>query len=473
MGRIRLSTENYFILMKIFNRLIAGALVLILGYGISYVWQALPIISGFGAKDLCTCVFLNGRTTEDVLKQELGAGLQSLGSFDVNAKDSTVTGSVFGMAKRKAIYRKGLGCTLISEITEEELRAQKMNFYSMRHLNQDTIAWPVGNIIKDTIDTAIYVNLLKDAVDFAFAENDSSGPINTRAVVVVYKGEIIAEGYAPGFDANSRHMGWSMTKSITNAVTGILTKDGRMKVFNPAPVREWQNDDRKNITLHNLLQASSGLKWEEVYSGPSAATKMIFKKKDMGTYAAECPKESEPNTIFEYSSGTTNLISRLIREAIGDDDYYKFYYRELFEKIGMRSMVIEPDAGGTYVGSSYSWATARDWARFGLLYLNDGVFNGQRILPEGWVAYSTTHATAAQRGEYGAQWWLNAGTLDDPENRLYPDVPQDAFQAEGFEGQFVFVVPSKDLVVVRLGLSQTNELDMNKFVAKVIEALPR
>jgi CubicO group peptidase (beta-lactamase class C family) len=268
-------------------------------------------------------------------------------------------------------------------------------------------------------------------------------------------------------------MGWSMTKSITNAITGILTQDGRMKVFDPAPVPEWQNDDRKKITLHNLLQASSGLKWEEFYSGPSPATKMLFKKKDMGVFAAECPQEFEPNTVFEYSSGTTNLISRLIRNAIGDDDYYKFYYRELFEKIGMRSIVIEPDAGGTYVGSSYAWATARDWARFGLLYLNDGVFNGKRILPEGWVAYTTTHATTAKRGEYGAQWWLNAGEINNYSNRTYPDVPADSFQAEGYEGQFVFVVPSKRLVVVRLGLSQVNELDMNQFVSKVIQALPR
>ncbi|MCW5909499.1 MAG: serine hydrolase [Cyclobacteriaceae bacterium] len=459
--------------MKIFKRSILVIVLIVVGYGVRYAWQALPIISAFGAKDLCTCVFLNGRDADDVRKQELGAGLQSLGSFGLNTTDSTVTGTVFGLAKRKAIYRKGLGCTLVSEITEEELRAQKMNFHTMAPLNQDTIPWPMGNILKTTIDTGIYVTVLKEALDFAFTENDSAGPINTRAVVIVYDGQVIAERYARGYDEYSRHMGWSMTKSITNAITGILTKDGRMKVFDPAPIPSWQNDDRKKITLHNLLQASSGLEWQEKYNGPSPATKMIFNKKDMGLYAMGYPLESEPNTVFEYSSGTTNIISRLIREAIGDEDYYRFYYRELFEKIGARSMVIEPDAGGTYVGSSFSWATARDWARFGLLYLNDGVFNGERILPEGWVAYTTTNATAARRGEYGAQWWLNAGGMDNPDNRTYPDVPRDSFQAEGYEGQFVFVVPSKKLVVVRLGLSQTNELDMNRFVSKVIDALPR
>jgi CubicO group peptidase (beta-lactamase class C family) len=459
--------------MKIFKRSILVIVILVVGYGLRYAWQALPIISAFGAKDLCTCVFLNGRTADDVIRQELGAGLQSLGSFDVNANDSTVTGTVFGLAKRKAIYRQGLGCTLVSEISEAELRSQKINLHTMAPVNQDTIPWPMGNKIKTAIDTGIFVTVLKEALDFAFTETDSAGPVNTRAVVVLYNGEIIAERYASGYDVNSRHMGWSMTKSITNAITGILTKDGRMKVFDPAPIPQWQNDERKKITLHNLLQASSGLEWEEFYAGPSPATKMIFNKKDMGLYAMQSPLESEPNTVFEYSSGTTNIISRLIREAIGDDDYYKFYYRELFEKIGARSMVIEPDAGGTYVGSSFAWATARDWARFGLLYLNDGVFNDEQILPIGWVAYSATAATAAKRGEYGAQWWTNAGSMDDQRNRTYPDVPADSFQAEGFEGQFVFVVPSKKLVVVRLGLSQTNELDMNRFVSKVIDALPR
>jgi hypothetical protein len=459
--------------MKMFKRVATVALLLMIGYGVSYVWRALPIISGFGAKDLCSCVFLNGRNADDVLARELGAGLQSLGSFKVNTADSSVTGNVFGLARRKAIYRAGLGCTLISEMTEEELRAQKMSLYAMKPLDQDTVSWPMGNLVKPVPDSTINEDVLTNAVDFAFAESDLESPINTRAVVIVYQGNIIAERYAQGFDEHSRHMGWSMTKSITNAIIGILVKNGRLKTSDRAPVREWQNDSRQQITLHHLLQASSGLAWDENYGGPSPATTMLFKKKDMGSYAAGFPQQSAPNTVFEYSSGTTNLLSRTIREAIGDADYYKFYYRELFEKVGMRSIVVEPDAAGTYVGSSYSWATARDWARFGFLFLQNGVFNGERILPEDWVAYSTTPAQAATKGEYGAQWWLNAGTADNPGNRTYPDLPRDSFQAEGFEGQFVFVIPSKELVVVRLGLSQTNQPDMNRFVQQVMLALPQ
>lgn len=458
--------------MKRVKQVILALAILGLGYGIGYLWRALPIISGFGAKDMCTCVFLNGRTPDDVMKQELGAGLQSLGSFNVSLADSSVSGSVFGLAKRKAIFRKGLGCTLIAEISEEELRRQPVNLHAMAPVNPDTVAWPLGDRTTDTLMAGVNGELLEQAIDFAFAEKDPERPMNTRAVLVVYRDQILREEYAPGFDRHSRHMGWSMTKSINSAAVGILVKQGKLNVQQPAPVAEWKDDDRKKITLEHLLRASSGLEWEEVYSGPSAATNMLFTKADMGAYAAARPLESKSNTVFEYSSGTSNILARIVRQAVGDDDYYRFYYRELLEKIGARSFVLEPDASGTYVGSSYSWATARDWARFGLLYLHDGVVNGERILPEGWVKYSATPAPAAARGEYGAQWWLNAGTPGNPDNRTYPKVPTDSFQAEGFEGQFVFVVPSKQLVVVRLGLSQKGELDMNEFVSQVIAALP-
>lgn len=456
---------------KTIVRIVLGALVVVLGYGVSYLWRALPIISGYGAKNLCSCVFVAGRDVSDVISQELGNGLLAYGSFSINLSDSSASGSVLGLATRKAIYRKGLGCTLLAGMDEQTVRNQKINLHKYEAVMPDTVAWPLGNRM-DSLPPAIDRKKLNDALQFAFTEADTARPMNTRAVVVVYDGALIAEAYAPGYDAHSKHLGWSMTKSITNAIVGILSAQGSVEVGAPAGVDDWLHDKRSQITWHNLLQASSGLAWEEYYGGPSKATNMLFKETDMGRYAAQSNLESEPNTVFEYSSGTTNILSWLTRQVIGEEDYYRFYQRELFEKIGAHSMVVEPDAGGTYVGSSYSWATARDWARFGLLYLNDGVFQGKRILPEGWVRYTTTPADAAPRGEYGAQWWLNAGEKANPSNRYYPDLPTDCFQAEGFEGQFVFVIPSKKLVVVRLGLSQKNELDMNAFVARVIQALP-
>jgi CubicO group peptidase (beta-lactamase class C family) len=287
----------------------------------------------------------------------------------------------------------------------------------------------------------------------------------------VHDGNIIAERYADGFTKNSKLIGWSMTKSITNAMVGILVKQGKLKIEAPAPIEAWAHDNRKNIALNDLMHASSGLQWEENYSGPSGATNMLFKKKDMGLFAADTKAVDKPGEVFYYSSGTTNIISRIIRETLGDENYYRFPYEQLFYKTGMLNTVIEPDAGGTFVGSSYSYGTARDWARFGLLYLNDGVWAGERILPEGWVKYTTTPAKGADLGQYGAQFWLNAGAPGNSQRRYYPDAPTDLFWADGFEGQNDFIIPSQNLVVVKLSLAQGNYLDDNKFLAQIIDAL--
>ena len=454
--------------MKTIKRLISTVLLLAIFYGVQYGWRAFPIITGYDAKDLCSCVFVGGRSPQDVLNNELSSFPLSLASAKINVGDSSATATVWGLAKRKAIYRKGLGCTLVVEMTEDELRHQKIKTFRSKEIQSDSVSLPDGSQLP-AVDQA----KLKSALDAAFAENSSEQALlkRTRAVVVLLNGQLIAERYAQGFDENSKHIGWSMTKSITNALVGILVKQEKLKLDAPAPVDEWKNDERKNITLSDLMHMSSGLRWEENYSGPSGVTNMLFKKKNMGQYAAEAQPENKPGEVFQYSSGTTNIISRIVRQTIGEEDYYQFPYRELFTKIGMNGIVLEPDAGGTFVGSSYSFATARDFARFGQLYLNDGVWKGERILPVGWVAYSSTPANGAHRGEYGAQWWTNAGEKSNPANRSYPNVPADSFQAEGFEGQFIFVIPSKKLVVVRLGLTKKDDFDMNKLVSEIIASI--
>ena len=458
--------------MKIFKRALFTLLLIIIVYGVQYAWRALPILSGYGAKDICSCVFVAGRDPQSVIDDELNSIPLKYGTFTANYSDSTATASVFGLAKSKAIFRKGLGCTLITEMSEEELRSQKMNLYRSQKVNTDSIAWPQGDKLPDTISGKINKEKLQAAINSAFTETDTvkAKQKRTRAVAVLYNGNVVGEKYASGFNKNSKQIGWSMTKSITNALVGILVKQGKLKLEDPAPINVWNSDERKTITLADLMHMSSGLEWEENYGGPSGATNMLFKKKDMGLYAAESKLESKPGEVFEYSSGTTNIISRIVRDKVGDENYYQFPYQELFGKIGMNSIVLEPDAGGTFVGSSYSFATARDFARFGLLFYNDGIWNGERILPEGWVKFSFTPPVGAKRGQYGAQWWANAGEKNNPSNRPYPDVPVDAYLAEGFEGQYVFIVPSKKLVVVRLGLTKT-DFDMNKFVSEVIQSI--
>src|SRR6185295_12933490 len=192
-------------------------------------------------------------------------------------------------------------------------------------------------------------------------------------------------------------------------------------------------------------QASSGLRWSESYFFPGDFHNMYIYSDDKGGYAAGRKLKYKPNEYFEYSSGTTNILSKIVRQTVGDKDYYRFVYEQLFYKIGMNHALLEPDASGTFVGSSYGYATARDWARFGLLYLNNGIWNGERILPEGWVTYSSTPAPAAPFRQYGAQWWLNAGAKDDSNRRKYPKIPADAYWADGFEEQYVMVIPTKKL----------------------------
>jgi len=453
---------------KIIKRVLLAIVLVVVSYGIYYAWRAFPIVSGFGAKALCSCVFVGERQPDNVIANELGDFPLSLGTFTLQMEDSSAIGTVWGMARQKAIYRKGLGCTLLANASEEEVRSQQYTV-PVPTLLSDTVAWPLGNAIVDSVTTDVDLARLNRILDTTLADQQQR---RVRATLVIYDGQLIAEKYSPGFSATSKLIGWSMAKSITNAMLGILVREEKLSLNDHAPIEAWKDDERSAITINHLMQASSGLDWEENYAGPSGATNMLYKEANMGLYAAQSPLKHTPGSHFYYSSGTSNILSRIVRTAVGDEDYYSFPCRELFHKIGMTSAVLEPDAGGTFVGSSYPHAVARDWARFGLLYYNDGVWNGERILPEGWVEYSTTPAPAAPLGEYGAQWWLNAGAKDNPGNRRYPDVPTDCFWADGYEGQNVWVIPSKKLIVVRLSCEHGNRLDENKFLADIISCLP-
>ncbi len=457
---------------KWLKRILWGIIALVV-IALGYVLITFPtVMAGMVSKTTCSCVFVTNRTVESVREKELTVfpGLSSAG-IDVNNNDSTVTALVLWKSS-KAIFRKGLGCTLLSEADEATVRAQKMSLPSAA-INNDTIKWPTGNLVQDTTLAGIDYDAVHKAIDNAFADVDPAKPVFTHGVVVVYNGQLIGEKYAEGFDYHSRLMGWSMTKSITNALVALLVKDGKLKIEDAAPVAEWQNDDRKNITINNLLQASSGLRWSESYFVPTSDFhNMFIRSDDKAAYAASLPLKHKPGEFFQYSSGTTNILSRIVRKTVGDDLYYRLPYERLFYKIGMTTAIIEPDASGTFVGSSYSFASARDWARFGMLYLNDGVWNGERILPEGWVKYTSTPGAAAKARQYGAQWWLNLGAIDGKDVE-YPGLPNESLIADGFERQFIVVVPSKKLVVVRLGVTHNKNFSMANLVNGVIEGLPK
>ncbi|MBL3655719.1 serine hydrolase domain-containing protein [Fulvivirga sediminis] len=456
-------------MLKFFKAIIFIMLMVLLVFGVSYLWKALPIISGYGAKNLCSCVYVANRLPESVIDKELGNFPFTLGSFEVDTSDSSAYGSVWGFAKIKAIYRKGIGCTLVSEISEEEVRGQDIHVPKHKVL-QDSVLWPLGNaaVYKDS---SMDLKAVNQVLDEAFEETDPEKPKNTRALVVVHHGKIVAEKYASGFQINTPQLGWSMTKSVTNALVGLLVKDGKLNIHDPAPLASWAGSDpRRKITLDHLLRMSSGLEWEEVYTGPSTATNMLFSKGNMGEYASSFPLVKQPDEEWYYSSGTSNIISMIVRDATGKD-YYNFVHNRLLNKIGMTSAVIEPDASGTFVGSSYMYATPRDWAKFGLLYLNDGVWGEERILPDGWVEYSSTVTPTAKEGNYGAHFWTNADPEGRPGERYYPSAPTDMYSMNGFEGQRVFILPSQDMVIVRMGQNKRGNFDFDALLKGVLAAI--
>lgn len=449
----------------ILQRFILLLVVALLIFVFQYAWRALPIISGYSAKMTCSCHFLAGRTVESIRAEELGSGPLHLASVAVSKDDSSATASVFGMASRKAIYRRGLGCTLVTGITETAIRKQPLP--AMVQLPPDTGYWPQGNRLADTLPAGIQTEKLAAAVSNAFLDKDPQKPVRSRAVIVVYNQQIVAEKYGDGYNSAMPLLSWSMAKSVTSALVGILVKDGKLDPGAAAPVAAWRSvkDGREQITIRNLLQQSSGLDFEENYKKPTDATDMLYKEADMGGFTAAHTLREAPGSRFYYSSGNSNILSGIIRSAVGEKDYLNFPRERLFQPLGMRSMLLEPDANGSFVGSSYAFATARDWARFGLLYLNDGWWNGQRILPEGWVKATVTPNPVAPMGEYGYQFWLNAG-------KRYPALPTDLYYADGYEGQYVVIIPSRKVVLVRLGQTANDQFDFAAFVQQILEALP-
>ncbi len=423
-----------------------GLLLVGVGIGLYLGMPYLNIASSYAAKNMCSGVFVAGRAPESLREQDLHA--VSFASTTVDESGKKISANVFGLAPTTAIYRAGLGCTLVNELSEAEIRAQP----SVQPSNAIAVV-----ALEKTENTA-----LQAAINTFFVDADPSKPLNTRAVVVMYKGKIIAEQYAAGYSEKTPLLGWSMTKSVTNAMIGLLVQDGKLELKKPAPITEWQSDKRKEITLDQLLRMSSGLAFVEDYGSPSDATQMLFQKKGAGAYAIGSALTATPDTVWSYSSGTSNILQEIIRRQFTNHaDYLAFPHLRLFKKLGMNSAVLEPDASGTYIGSSFMYASARDWAKFGQLYLQDGVWNGERLLPEGWAKYSST-VTANSGGEYAAHFWVNKNDAT---------FPQDAFMAEGFEGQNVTIIPSQELVLVRLGMTYKTSFDDFDFVKKIVATM--
>lgn len=444
--------------MKLFKRILL-LLILVLGVLFYFNYPKLNIISGYAAKNVASGVYVAHRSAASMNQIDNQVPMIELAVTELDRADQSASSTVYGLMERTAVYRDGLGAVLING----EYDPSTPYLSPVRNKVPDTVPYPYGQAAPlDGPFPGVDMDQINKAIAMAFADPDRQ---RTRTLLILYKGRLLAERYVDGFDKDTPVLGWSMTKSILATLYGILERKGKLEMDWPAPMAQWKDDKRSAISLDHLLRMQSGLEWDEDYTTISDVTKMLFLDSDMSKLPGEKPAIAEPTEIWNYSSGTTNLLSGILRQQFRDhQDYLNFPYGALIDKIGMYSMVLEADLAGNYVGSSYGWASTRDWGRFGQLYLDRGQWRGERIFDESWVDYVTT-PTEHSDGTYGAHFWLNA-------KGKYPDVPKDLYSANGYQGQYVFILPSKDLVVVRTGLAEEPEFDVNAVLSNIVKALP-
>jgi CubicO group peptidase (beta-lactamase class C family) len=436
--------------------------------------------SGF-AKVMCSAVFITGLDADFAAKNIGGF----TGPFEERAKlgkpvidrvSKTVTVAAPSGVKRVARYSGSQGCVTLPT-GKDSLNFKPITVKS-KLPDASTQAWPMGDVLPKTpLPSEINASKLKEAVDAAFEPAEGM----TAAFVVTWKGRIIAERYREGITTSTPLESWSMGKSLIATLMGILVKQGVYNLWQPAPIPEWQgkDDPRAKIRIADIMRMSSGLRIRATQDpdyDPSIGypDHMYFYTGGIDTfkYAATRPQQWPPNTVGRYRNCDPSLISYLIRLAVEKrgEEYLSFPQRALFDKIGVRTMVLETDPYGNFLTQGYEFGSGRDWARLGNLYLQDGVWNGERILPEGFAKFVSTNAPAWEadkRPVYGAFFWTNG-------DGGYP-VPKEAYYMAGAGGQFTMIIPSHDLVVVRLGHyrgSREGTLALRKALAIVMEAVP-
>lgn len=420
--------------------------------------RALRTATGTVAHDLCSETFVSGLDPATTFEESVAPrpGLHWIAwalRYDIDPVRREVTATIAGALASRAVHRGRWGCMLVHEDAPVEQPAPEMA----------TTAPPLLPPIADAAVVESRDARLKAALDAAF-EEPADRRRHTKAVVVVHRGQVIAERYAPGYGVDTPILGFSMTKSVMNALVGLLVRDGRLSPTQPAPIEPWhtEGDPRRAVTIEHLMRMNTGLALDETGSGFDPSNHMFYLHGDMAAYAQAAPLVAEPGQRWFYSSASTHLLARMVRDAAGGtaQAVQGFAERELFQPLGMRSVTLEMDATGTPAGGHYMLASARDWARFGQLYLQDGVAGDRRLLPQGWVNFSTT---ASAGTNYGAGWWTAGCSPSADAVCVDLGLPAGAYTALGNLGQRIAVIPSHELVIVRLGRSHGPGFDVQGF----------
>ena len=436
--------------------------------------RAIRVATGLVAHNVCSKIFVSGLDPQTVFAETIERDgirrLHALWRYNVDRSGKTVDASLAGILGSRAVFHEGFGCILLHGFNQPYLPKSDI----------DALKIPrTPPLLREIADAAIVEPVdpgLKAALDHAFEEPATPPYRRTKAVVVVHDGAVIAERYADGIGTDTPLLGYSLTKSVISALIGILTQQGLTSPSLPAPVPEWRasTDPRREIEVEHLLRMTTGLALDETNSGFDPSSQMVYLHDDMAGFAVKAAMIAPPGTRWAYSSPTTQLLARIIRDLTGGPEQaLAFAWRELFNPLGMRNVTLEFDATGTLQGHSYMLASARDWARFGLLYLNDGVIGARRILHEDWVDFS---AAATLDTDYGAGFWTNRSEHPNARGRVRLGIPRDAFFASGDLGQRIVIIPSQHLVIVRLGdsVDPTGDIrGLGRLVSEVIAAVQR
>jgi CubicO group peptidase (beta-lactamase class C family) len=459
------------------RKLVAGAVILAVLIALCAAYRpdrATRVATGFVAHTVCAKIFVSGLDPQTVFAETTDrAGIRRLRwvlGYHLDRAGKTVDASVAGLFGSRAAFHDGFGCVLLHGRDEPYLL--KSDIDALKAPKSPPLLTEIaGAAIVEPSDPA-----LKAALDHAFEEPAAPPFRRTKAVVVVQDGTVIAERYADGVGVDTPLLGFSMTKSAVNALLGILTLQGRISPSLPAPIPEWRgaSDPRREIEVEHLMRMTTGLALDETNSGFDPSSQMVYLHNDMAGFAVQAAVVAPPGTRWAYSSPTTQLLARIIRDITGGPEQtLAFAWRELFNPLGMRNVTLQFDATGTLQGSSSMLASARDWARFGLLYLNDGIIGGRRVLHEDWVDFS---AAATLDTDYGAGFWTNRSEHERAKGRIKMGIPRDAFFAFGDQGQRIVILPSQHLVIVRLGdsVDPTGDIrGLGRLVKEVIAATQR
>ena len=454
------------------RKLIVGALILAVPVALWAKYRpdrAIRVATGYVAHNICSKTFVSSLDPQTVFAETTDrAGIRILRlllRYQIDRAAKTADASTLGLFASHAVFHDGFGCVLIHGSEQPYL------------LRSDLVALKTPKslpLLPDIAGTDVVTPsdpALRDALDHAFEEPAAPPFRRTQAVVVMRDGRVIAERYAAGIGIDTPLLGFSMTKSVVSALIGIMTQQGLTSPSLPAPIPEWRAaaDPRREIEVGHLLRMTSGLALDETNSGFDPSSQTVFLHNDMAASAVQAPLIAPPGTRWHYSSASTEILAKIIRDVVGGPEQtLAFAWRELFNPLGMRNVTLEFDASGTLQASTYMFASARDWARFGLLYLHDGLVGGRRILHEDWVDYS---AAATLDSDYGAGFWTNRSDNERAKGRVRLGIPRDAFFASGDLGQRVVIIPSQQLVVVRLGDSVDPSGDIGGLARLVKEVI--